>query len=166
MSIFDGELRSLPEGILIDTNILVLLILGAVDRDAISRFKRTKRFIPEDFDLARRFISNFNKLGTTPSILTEASNLLNELTPPLSETVLLAMAQWIAVTIERYVPSRELVLLPHYSKLGLADASISAAASSNYLVLTDDFKLSQVLESSGMQVVNFNHLRGIQWTGR
>lgn len=166
MSIFDGELDSLPEGILVDTNILVLLILGAVDREAVSRFKRTKRFIPEDFDLARRFVSNFHKLGTTPSILTEASNLLNELNAPLSQSVLLAMARWIAAAIERYVPSRELILLPHYSKLGLADASISAVASSEFLVLTDDFKLSQVLESSGMQVVNFNHLRGIQWAGR
>lgn len=165
MSLFDGRVDSLPRGVLIDTNILVLLLVGAADREAISRIGRLKRFISDDFDLAIEFIDRFTKLGTTPSILTEASNLLGHLTSPLSERIRGALAEWVHRAEERYEPSRELVLLPHFQKLGLSDCSIAAALTSEFLVLTDDFNLSQSLEGAGWSVMNFNHLRSLRWGG-
>jgi hypothetical protein len=39
-------------GLLVDTNLLVLLIVGLVNRDRISRFKRTTGYSSADSDLA------------------------------------------------------------------------------------------------------------------
>jgi len=39
------------KGIIIDTNILLLYLVGRVNRDRIARFKRTATFLPEDYDL-------------------------------------------------------------------------------------------------------------------
>jgi hypothetical protein len=46
---FDRNARS--RGILIDTNLFVLLIVGSGNRQRISQFKRTRRYTPEDWDL-------------------------------------------------------------------------------------------------------------------
>lgn len=76
--------RPLPPAVLVDTNILLLLMVGAADREAIARFKRTKqRFSPDDFDIATGFLRQFSRIATTASILTETSNLAFQLEPPL-----------------------------------------------------------------------------------
>ncbi len=38
------------KGILIDTNILLLLFVSTVNRERISKFNRTEKFVPEDYD--------------------------------------------------------------------------------------------------------------------
>ncbi len=38
-------------GIIIDTNILLLAVIGRVDRDLIVKFQRTAIFTPNDYDL-------------------------------------------------------------------------------------------------------------------
>ncbi|MDJ0660249.1 MAG: hypothetical protein QNJ42_12275 [Crocosphaera sp.] len=45
------------KGIVIDTNILLLLIVGSANRKRISQFKRTQQFIPEDYDLLIELIN-------------------------------------------------------------------------------------------------------------
>jgi len=47
------------------------------------------------------------------------------------------------------------------SEFGLTDCSILEIACDQYLVLTEDFKLIQYLDNSGVSVVNFNHLRNM-----
>jgi len=41
----------------------------------------------------------------------------------------------------------------------LTDSSILLAARNGFLILTDDFPLSNFLASEGLDVINFNHLR-------
>ena len=40
------------KGIVIDTNILLLYLVGSVNHQRITKFKRTAQFIPEDYDRA------------------------------------------------------------------------------------------------------------------
>lgn len=61
-------------GLVIDSNLLILLLVGMTAKQSISSFKRTRMYSPEDFDLLVDFTKPFNKL-TTPNILTEVSNL-------------------------------------------------------------------------------------------
>ena len=151
--------QPLPRGVLIDTNIFLLLLVGSTDRAAIARFKRTKKYVPEDFDLAIRFIERFSHVATTPSILTETSNLASELSSPLLDDVSAKFAEWVSVLEERYLPGREIVTDRAFFKFGFTDAGISALRHADYLVLTDDFRLSQYLESEGVPAFNFNHMR-------
>ena len=76
--IFDRYQQS---GILIDTNILLLYFVGSYDIQQISRFKRTKKFVVEDYKLLTRIWNSFKKIVTTPHILTEVSNWGKDLRP-------------------------------------------------------------------------------------
>lgn len=62
-------------GVLIDSNLLLLLFIGGYDRKQIQINKRLKAFAEEDFDVLVGFLSQFSQLITTPNTLTEVSNL-------------------------------------------------------------------------------------------
>ncbi|MCH8838525.1 MAG: hypothetical protein IIA60_12130 [Candidatus Marinimicrobia bacterium] len=64
---------------------------------------------------------------------------------------------------ENYVASKLAVEEPVFSKVGLTDAAIICSARGKYLLLTDDFELSQRFEDLGGDALNFNHLRTKFW---
>jgi len=63
------------KGVLVDTNLLILLLVGLVNKRRILEFKRTQNFTIEDFDTLSRLISWFGKLVTTPHVLSQVSDL-------------------------------------------------------------------------------------------
>src|SRR5580698_6784272 len=81
--------RHSSRGILIDTNVLLLLYVGSLDRNLVPKFKRTDRFAPEDYDALRKLIRPFKTVLTTHHILTEVCNLLGQLKEPARSTCLL-----------------------------------------------------------------------------
>ena len=70
---FEQNARS--RGVLIDTNLLVLLIVGAVNRDRISGFKRTSSYTPEDWDLLTGILELLPLRCSIPHVLAEVSTL-------------------------------------------------------------------------------------------
>ena len=66
-------------GIVIDTNILLLLVVGAYNPNEITQFKRTQKFIPEDYFTLRKLLKLYATVLTTPNILTEVSNLAGQM---------------------------------------------------------------------------------------
>jgi len=63
------------KGVLLDTNLLVLFLVGQIDRRQISVFKRTRNFSVEDFHLLGRLVGTFGTLITTPHVLAQVSDL-------------------------------------------------------------------------------------------
>ena len=51
------------KGVLVDTSLLVLFLVGRVNRQRILNFKRTGDFTIEDYGLLIRLISWFGKLS-------------------------------------------------------------------------------------------------------
>jgi len=147
------------KGLLIDTNLLLLFFVGLHNRKSIQRFKRTRQFIPEDFDCLTSLIQLFKQVVTTPSVLTEASNLLGQLPEAIRFSVFQRFSLAIQRFQENFTPSRELAQERYFPKFGLTDAGIVHGAKGKFLVLTDDFRLAGYLERHGIDVVNFNHLR-------
>jgi len=64
---------------------------------------------------------------------------------------------------ERYCKGQELVMLNSYPRLGITDSSIERLAVGKFLILTVDSGLFQHLCAIGVDVVNFNHLRPLNW---
>ncbi len=64
---------------------------------------------------------------------------------------------------ERYVASGQIADLPEFVRLGLTDTGILSLSRGAHLVLTDDFPLAQRLQSAGIDVINFNHVRLLGW---
>jgi hypothetical protein len=60
---------------LVDTNLLVLFLVGMVNKRRILNFKRTQDFTIEDFDLLSRLIDWFGKLVSTPHVLSQVRDL-------------------------------------------------------------------------------------------
>ena len=147
------------EGLLIDSNLLLLLFVGLRDRNRIQKFKRTAQFTNRDFERLASFIGRFKKVVTTPSIITEVSNLLGQLPDSLKYSFYQHFAHGLKNLHEHYTPSQELGDLKAFPKFGLTDTAILHAATGRYLVLTDDFRLTQYLLSQNITVVNFNQLR-------
>lgn len=145
--------------VFIDTNLLLVLIVGALDPNQIERFKRTNAYTREDYLLLTAFVGNFSKMLTTPNVLTEVSNLLGQLSEPLRRRALAALGVLSGTTHENYLPTATLAADPSFPVLGVADASILGSIDGHVTVLTDDFPLYQRLASTGAEVINFHHLR-------
>lgn len=160
------EDRSAGSGtLLIDTNLLLVLLIGALDPAQIERFKRTSGYTRKDFELLRAFIGRYTRLLTTPNILTEVSNLVGQLSGPLKQRAFMTLKNLTDRTIEeQYWPAAELTQIPSFPVLGLADVSVIAAAESGVTVLTADFPLYNRLTSAGLLAINYTHLRMQAWT--
>lgn len=125
------------KGILVDTNLLLLMLIGGVSRSYITQFKRTQLYSPEDYDLLIKVLDKFACVVVTPNLLTEVSNLSNGLSGPRLKQFYEVFAKALSVMQEKYIESVDLTSYPGFYAYGLADAGIVAAAKENYLVLTD-----------------------------
>ncbi len=63
-------------GCFVDSNLLVLLIVGSVGKDLIEKHRRLRQFSVADYDTLADMISKVDRVFVTPNTLTEASNLL------------------------------------------------------------------------------------------
>lgn len=61
-----GETGAVPVGLLIDTNLLLLLVVGTIDPGYVRRHKRTQRFTTRDYDELVALADLFDVLVTTP----------------------------------------------------------------------------------------------------
>lgn len=157
----DVIVRYASRGILIDTNILLMFAVGCTDRRQIPKFKRTRQFRPEDFDLLSVFLSRFNRKVTTPSVLTEVSNLAGQLSEPLRTRCFRRLSEEIQLLEEHYDRSASIAENDLFVAIGLTDCAIRLAAEDRYLVLTDDYRLANRLDHLRIDAVNFNYLRAL-----
>jgi hypothetical protein len=150
------------QGLFVDSNLLLLFCVGAHDPDEIEKFKRTRTYLKTDFELLSRFFAAFDRIITTPNILTEVTGLSNQLNEHLKSSYFKSFAKQIEVIEEIYVPSRTVCAAESFTRYGLTDASIFALGY-QYLFLSDDFRLVGYLQRMGIDSINFNHLRYESW---
>lgn len=150
--------------LLIDTNILLLYVVGSLGLERISRHKRTAKFTIQDFRLLQEVLREFGGIVATPNVLTEVSDLLGQ-TDKVTRAKLLAVfgGRVIPDTEELYVQSRMAVEMIEFLRLGLTDATILSLPKTDLTVLTDDLHLYLALQRRGISAVNFNHLRETGW---
>jgi len=150
-------------GIIIDTNLMILYLVGKYNPDQIKSFKRTQKYTLDDFKLLNHFIKFFKTLLTTPNILTEVSNLTFSLNKQTEKKLFISFKKLIGTLKEEYINSISASEGKVFSDFGLTDAAIPELANGNYLVLTDDFPLYHFLSGIGVSVINFNQIRSQQW---
>ena len=143
-------------GLLIDTNLLVLLLVGAVNPNRIPQFKRTRRYSVDDFNTLLEVVTQFERRFATPQIWAEVSNLTDLWGDELIQ-VRNEMRLEMERAIEQYRPSHQLGKHSTFSRLGLTDASICQLSEAPMLVLTDDINLYIWLTTNGVDAVNFTH---------
>ncbi|MGK7924020.1 MAG: PIN domain-containing protein [Spirulina sp.] len=151
--------RYQQKGLLIDTNILLVLFVGKVNRKRISQFNRTEKFTSKDYDVLVKITKNFSKIVTTPNILTEVNSLINQLREPERSQCLELFSELLSRIDEFYLESQKISEMERFAKFGLTDCGILDLAKDRYLVLTDDFKLANYLQSVEIDVINFANIQ-------
>ncbi|MFA6129956.1 MAG: hypothetical protein WC731_03110 [Candidatus Omnitrophota bacterium] len=148
------------KGIILDTNVFLLYLIGVYDQNFISNCGRLNKFDKADFSILCSFLKHFTKILTTPQILSELSNLsLAEIKQPKLAMYLKDFVKVLKDSREEYIHKDILVANPLVYKFGLTDLSIFESAHKNKcMVLTEDFDLYTYLINNKCIAINFNHL--------
>lgn len=151
-------------GLLIDTNLLAVLAVGAHNPTWVERVRRTRAYTAADFHALRDFIRPFRAFIITPHILAEVSNLLlttHDGAPPRYLPQLLELLRGMK---EVHIAKDAFLGSVHFPMLGATDAAIIELARDRDLpVITDDFPLYGYLIRMGCEAANLQHLRGHDW---
>ena len=149
-------------GLIVDTNLLVLYVVGSVNPERIETFKRTRQYARSDYDLLVRVLDKFDRLYSLAHVLAEVSNL-TDLSGDERLLARLVLKKTISELTELEMASSRAAEDPLYQDLGLTDAAIGALARAHgCAVLTDDLGLYLML-SGEIEVHYFTHLRATEW---
>lgn len=144
------------KGILVDTNILLLYLVGSLDINMIKDFSRTEVFDEKDFDLVSKFIDKFDVKITTPHILTEASDLMGN-----RNGFQYLLKTFINLAEEKFISSLNVSLSESFLKFGVADSAILETSKGSHLIFTDDRPLFGYLINKGIDAVSLDQVRMI-----
>lgn len=154
--------RTGRRGIIIDSNLLVIYLVGLYGKEYVEKFLTSKTLLG-DFEIIKWLMQKykFEKCIVTPQIMAEVSNLtFDHFTEPGLTTYIQRALTFIKNAHEEHTHKDELLSKYHLPKLGFADSSIiEVAKKGNYLVLTEDVKLAAMLSKEGCVALNINHLR-------
>lgn len=145
--------------ILLDTNLLLLFVVGTTSRDYISKHKRLTQFTVEDFDTLVQVIARAPEVLLLPNTLTETSNLAAYIGDPAKTEIFRVLHTVISKSQEQYVRSSVAAERQEFFRLGLTDSALVEASTDEVAILTTDFNLYHAALIKGSPAINFNHLR-------
>ncbi len=150
-----------PSGYFVDTNLLILYVVGQEDPDIIAKHGRLEDYSIDDYILLSDLIAKVGQLFVTPNTLTETCNLLGQHGDPEKTRLLERLRYIIQTSNEVTVASSAAVSNATFHRLGLADCVLCEAATRDTPLITVDFRLYlELLGKNGEDVVvNFNPLR-------
>jgi len=154
--------RKKYKGVLVDTNLLLLLLVGLFDEKQIDTYKRINKYSTEDFNKLIFILKYFpHKFLTTPNILTEVCNLSENFNSSNHNLFFKFLEDNINTWHEHIEKSLDLIKTNQegFYKFGITDTSIIDLAKQNTLIITDDLKLYHFLATKNLDVINYNHLR-------
>jgi hypothetical protein len=148
----------------VDSNLLLLFVVGSASRDYIAKHKRLRAYTETDFDLLVEQLSSVPAVLLTPNTLTETSNLIGHLGEPARSHVYEKLTALLSrpESVERYVPSRRATSLPELPRLGLTDCALLNLCAEGIPLITTDLHLFLAAVGRGARAINFNHLRDAQ----
>jgi rRNA-processing protein FCF1 len=147
--------------IIIDSNALVVLIVGLVDDRLISKHKRTSLYTKKDFLDLLDVIGDFKKLLVLPNIWTEVDNLLNSFSGDYKWKYIQSIKTSIQQTTEKYIESKKVIQNHFFWNLGLTDSLILEAGKECELIITADSRLSDYAIAQGIPVYDMVKKRNV-----
>lgn len=148
------------KGILLDANLALLYLVGNFDLRLVGdgKFNKLSNYKTDDYRLLLRLKNRFKKAVTTPHVLTEVSNLTNDLPEQTKAKCLKKFYETFVKIDELTISSMEAAQRPEFHFLGLTDSAL-AHVSGLFLIVTDDARLVKKMNESRLEALNFNHLR-------
>ncbi|TDT40564.1 hypothetical protein CLV90_3413 [Maribacter spongiicola] len=137
---------------LIDTNSLIILLVGLIDPKLIQKHKRTSIYEEQDFNDLLSFIGDIEKLVVIPNVWTEVDNLLNNFNRGHKERYIEEITKTIKITTEKFLESKTAIESIGFLDLGLTDSLLLEYSKECELLITSDSKLSDYAIASGVTV--------------
>ncbi len=148
---------ALPQEIVLDPNLLLLLFVGSFEPRTLGLFKRLSGFDAKDLGLLQEITQTHRSL-VTPHLLTEVSNLANGLPENLRQGFHRYLSVYVVLLREVFIEAVQLRYDKTFSLFGLADAAVSSL-SANTLVVTEDGRLRDFLLRQRRKVIGLSELR-------
>jgi len=147
-------------GVLLDTNLLILYLIGTYDPVFVPKFKRTIMYSIEDFEYLKNYIHQFSKIIVTPQILAESWNFLEKINEKKFKEFIKSIIPTLYLIEEEYIEKNNIIADNSLHYIGITDVSVILAAKNlGCLVLTDDLRSYSYFLKNKIAVININHLR-------
>lgn len=150
--------------IFVDTNALILLVVGLIDKSLISSHKRTSIFESIDFENLAFLIGDFEKVVTTPNVLTEVDNLLNNFQRGHRWAYYQVIRELIAKSTEKFLESKKMMDSNAFFELGLTDSGVLEICKECDFLITGDSRLSDYANAYGIKVIDLKKIRNERLT--
>ena len=151
-----------PAGYFIDANLLVLLIVGRLGEEFISKHSRLQQFVVEDYRILRNLLDLVEQVFVTPNTLTETSNLLAQHGEPERSRFFNQLQATIQDSKEIQVVSKVASQNREFRRLGLTDAVLLEVATVETPLLTVDLDLYLAALTKDLDTaVNFRHIQNM-----
>lgn len=138
--------------ILIDTNALIILIIGQIDTRLINSHKRTSIYEEQDYYDLVDVIGSTDQLIVLPNVWTEVDNLLNNFGGNQKYQYIMKITETIKSSSERFINSLVGVQSDSFFDLGLTDSLLLDFAKQCEFLVTSDSSLSDYAIASGIKV--------------
>ena len=143
----------------LDTNLVVLRLVGEIAPELLGQHRRVRSFGIEDITVLEELCRSYDRLIVTPHVLAETSNLVGSGTQQVAPGAAAALSRYASEVEERHVSAQVLIEGRFAERFGFADASLIALAQAGVTILTEDFPLDGWLRHAGLPTVNFSHYR-------
>ena len=137
---------------LIDTNSLLILLVGLIDPKLINKHSRTSIYEEQDFLDLLQLIGDFNDLVVLPNVWTEVDNLLNGFNRGHKESYVVHITNTINSTTEKFLESKNAVKNISFYDLGLTDSLLLEYSKDCELLITSDSNLSDYAIANEIEV--------------
>lgn len=150
--------------IVIDTNALIVLIIGSMDVGLLKSHKRTSIYEEEDFYNLLEVVHDIRELLVLPNVWTETDNLLNDFSGNYKYPYILKLTELLKATCEKYIESIDATLSESFFDLGLTDSLILDCAKDCKMLITSDSKLSDYATARNIKVYDMVRARNDRFT--
>lgn len=137
---------------LIDSNALVILIIGLIDPKLINKHKRTSIYEEQDFDDLISFVGDFSELVVLPNVWTEVDNLLNNFKGNRKVKYIDHITNTIKLSTEKFLESELASKSEAFYDLGITDSLLFEYSKKCDLLITSDSSLSDYAIANGIKV--------------
>jgi len=138
--------------IIIDTNSLIVFLIGSMNENLISGHKRTSIYTKQDYYNLLAVIKDIKNIIVLPNVWTEVDNLLNGFSGNYKWPYITQIRKIIAHTTENYLNSKTGTDSLYFEAIGLTDSLILELAKDCEFLITSDSVLSDYANANGIKV--------------
>lgn len=141
--------------VIIDTNIFILFLAGQINENRIKNYTRNSLYTKDDYYFLLNILSRYDRIITSPNILTEVDNILNRLTGEDKYKYLLLVKRIYIQTIEKYIKTETVSKNWYFDTLGITDSVILMMAKESELLISGDSSLCDYAKSLNIKTFDF-----------